>query len=230
MKKLFCILILFGNISAYNAMQVQLINHVQKSIKLADLETSKLTKDILLINGMSSNKVRHLLNNICSLPNSRYLEVGTWKGSTLISSLYKNNLKEAIAIDNWALFNGPKNIFLKNCAKFLPVNSFEFHEGDCFKIDLSQIIKNPINIYFYDGEHSFESQYLAFKYYNQYLDDNFIAIVDDYNWDRVKQGTQVAFKELNYKIVFEQYLPSKSNRDVSSWWNGIYIAVISKEL
>ena len=87
---------------------------------------------------------------------------------------------------------------------------------------------NKINIYFYDGGHSQEQQKLAFTYYNSIFEDTFIAIVDDYNCDKVQKGTQEAFQELGYTILFEEYLPALYNGDKDNWWNGIYVAVISK--
>lgn len=54
-------------------------------------EYSKLYSEPYLFHDrMSSPKVRHLLNNLCSLPSTSYLEIGTWKGSTWISALFQN--------------------------------------------------------------------------------------------------------------------------------------------
>jgi hypothetical protein len=204
-----------------------LVDHVIQSIAKAELGVSQLHEEVLQLEGMSSNKVRHLLNNICSMENGRYLEIGVWQGSTFISALYKNSLLDAIAIDNWSEFAGPKQAFQNNLFKFLSATPYRFYENDCFHFDLKNI-KNKINIYFFDGAHTQEDQRLAFTYYNEILDDTFIAIVDDYNWKPVQDGTQIAFKQLGYKVLFEQYLPSAYNGDLSSWWNGIYVAVVSK--
>lgn len=222
---------IFFAISSLSASQNNdgsyLIEHVIKSIENAELGTSNLTPEILNLEGMSSNKVRHFLNNICSLENGNYLEIGVWKGSTFISALYQNNLKYAVAIDNWSLFTGPKQIFKNNVARFLQDGAYTFYEADSFKFDLKNIA-NKINIYFYDGGHTTSEQKLAFTYYNDIFADTFIAIVDDYNWSEVQDGTQQAFQELGYNVLFEQYLPSSHNGDTTSWWNGIYVAVVSK--
>ncbi len=206
-----------------------LIQHVKDSINNAELGISKISSEILDLDGMSGNKVRHFLNNICSLPNGKYLEIGVWQGSTFVSALYNNNLSEAIAIDNWSEFQGPKELFKNNLSRFLPSTFYSFYECDCFNFDLKNI-KNKINIYFYDGGHTQEDQRLAFTYYNEIFEDTFIAIVDDYNWKQVQDGTQKAFKELGYKVLFQQYLPTDSQivGDSASWWNGIYVAVVSK--
>ena len=44
---------------------------------------------------MSDPHNRHLLNNLASAPGTRYLEVGTFRGSTLIASLCGNEANVA---------------------------------------------------------------------------------------------------------------------------------------
>lgn len=212
--------------------EIQLIEHVIKSIRNAEHHLSKLNNQILLLEGMSSPKVRHFLNNLCSLPNTHYLEIGCWKGSTFISSLFNNqeNISSAIAIDNWEEFGGPKQQFLNNCSDFLSKNTYTFYEVDCFKINPLTLCKEPVNIYFYDGNHSRKSQELAFTYYNDIFDDVFIAVVDDWNWpmNDVRIGTKTAFQKLGYTVLFEKAMPARWNIDTENWWNGLYIAVIRK--
>lgn len=205
-----------------------LIDHVQKSITKAYNHDSKLTESILNIQGMSTAKVRHFLNNLCSLPEARYLEIGVYQGSTFISALYQNKLTDALAIDNWSEFGNNKAAFLTNTSLFLPKNSFRFYEGDSFMLDVQSLFNQQINIYFYDGDHSAESQEKAFTYFNDVFDNIFIAVVDDWNWENVQQGTKKAFQKLNYTILFEKVLPSYTIPDTENWWNGLYVAVIQK--
>jgi len=213
--------------------QKMLINHVIKSIENAYLGKSKLTEEVFKIRGMSSPRGRMFLNNICSLKGASYLEIGTWIGSTLVSALYKNedNVSKAFAIDNFSQFNADdvKLKLLENINNFLFNNNVKFYDAHAFRFDLDNLSNNKFNIYFYDGHHSELSQYLAFSYYNNVFEDTFIAIIDDYNWSNVKDGTKRAFNDLNYKILYEQFLPSKHNADTDTWWNGTYVAVISKK-
>jgi hypothetical protein len=209
-----------------------LIEHVKKSIELAKQEISSLKNrpEIFNISGYSSAKVRHVLNNICSLPNARYLEIGVFKGSTFISALYNNigTLAQAIAIDDWSEFGGPRNEFINNTQHFLPNGSFTFYDHNCFTIDKQKVFQNPIDIYFYDGNHLEDSHKKAFTLLDSVLADTFIAIVDDWDWTIVNSWTRVAFKELNYNILYEEQLHSNGINDASTWWNGFYIAVIQK--
>lgn len=54
------------------------INHIQTSILRGSKKYSKLIDkpEILELQGMSSRKIRHLLNNICDFEKCNYLEVG----------------------------------------------------------------------------------------------------------------------------------------------------------
>lgn len=219
----------FFMITEPQTSSTKMIEHVINSIHSASNLNSQLTSRILSMSGMSSPKVRHLLNNICSLPGTNYLEIGVWKGSTFISALYNNQtcIESATAIDNWSEFGGPKAEFIKNTKNFINNINFNFFEHDSFSINLD-LIPKKINVFFYDGFHTAEAQKKAFTYYNPIFEDIFIAIVDDYNLKEVQTGTQDAFKELGYTVLFETQLKSFRADDNNEWWNGLYIAVISK--
>jgi len=206
-----------------------LIHHLKQSLANAEQGVSALSQEVLSLEGMSSPKVRHLLNNLCSLPEVNYLEVGVWKGSTWIASLYNNSstVSSAVAIDNWSQFGAPRHQFIKSCNFFLKEMNYQFVDQDAFKINLNLFL-NPINLYFYDGDHSILSQEKAFTYFNPIFDNSFIAIVDDWNEPETQIGTYAAFDKLNYELLFEVILPARWNGDIDHWWNGVYAAVIRK--
>ena len=180
---------------------------------------------ILSLKGMSSDRNRHLLNNLCSLKGARYLEIGVWQGSTLASAGYLNPI-HITAVDNWSQFEGPKEEFRRNCQEHVR-NELSLFDEDSFKISLAKL-PGKYHIYFYDGDHSYKSQYQAFRYFDSVLESTFIAIVDDYNSDDVQRGTQDAFRDLGYRVVCEEYLPTPGNADMSTWWNGLYVALVKK--
>lgn len=217
-------------LSVNEAREIALIAHVKHSIENAKQGLSKLNPKILKIKGMSSCKVRHFLNNLCQLPGSRYMEIGVWKGSTWISALYGNSqsVVEAIAIENWSEFGGPKDTFLHNCRRFLPDVAYNYVCADSFTLNKEPLFSSPINIYFYDGEHTELSQELALTYYTEILDDLFILVVDDWNFEKVQKGTFNALSKLQYKVLFSEALPSSHINDKKNWWNGLFVAVIRK--
>ena len=214
---------------ANSEYETLLVQQVKNSIENAKNGVSRLDDRVLSIDGMSSSKVRHLLNNLCSLPSTSYLEIGVWQGSTLISALFgnRNSISHAIAVDNWSQFGGPKMAFMQNITKLLSAKSVHFYDQDCFSINKA-IFKYPVTTYFYDGDHDQESQYKAFTYFNDVFADVFIAVVDDWNWDAVQVGTRNAFKDLGYQVLFEEVLLANYTGDKEGWWNGLYIGVIKK--
>lgn len=207
-----------------------LIQHVKDCIFSAENQTSPLSQEVLQVPGMSSAKTRHLLNNLCKMPQTVYLEIGVWMGSTFTAALYGNGewVVDAIAIDNWAEFGGPKEDFERHCKQFLSGINYRVCSTDCFSLDKKVVFSKPVNIYFYDGNHSTESQESAFTYLNDAFDDVFIAMVDDWNWAEVRKGTESAFQKLGYHVLYEQALSSRHSGDTEQWWNGLYICVIRK--
>lgn len=201
---------------------MDLIDKVKKAIKDAENEKSKLSKDILEIIGMSSTKVRCLLNNLCH-PKTNYLEIGTWQGSTLFSAAYENK-GNFIGVDNFTKFGRPKKEFYENKEKF--GKNTTFFEQNSWTVDLEKLPK--IDVYFYDGAHSEENQYKAFTYFNPIFKKQFIAVIDDWNRPHIRRGTLRAFKELNYKILFDWERKTRKVGDTQDFWNGIYLVVVEK--
>lgn len=204
-----------------------MLDHIVRSIDNAEKGISKLSESLLDLDGMSSSKIRHFLNNIVDINDARYLEIGTWKGSTVCSALYNNQPELAVAMDNFSEFNGPREEFKQNIQKYITCNNFHFFDVDCFQFDLSQI-SQQFNIYLYDGEHSESSHELALSYYYNKLENTFIYLCDDWNDKSVAAGTRKAFSNLNLKVIREWTMPASYNGDKTNWWNGFYISLIQK--
>ena len=205
---------------------------IETAFQNAENNISKITNDIINMEGMSGTKTRHLYNNLLNTKDSRYLEIGTWKGSSVCSAMYGNK-SLVVCIDNWSEFGGPKSEFLINFEKFKGENEAKFIENECYKVDVSVLPK--FNIYMYDGNHSNESHYKALLHYYNCLDDMFIFIVDDWNWKDVRDGTYNSIKKLNLKVLYEKeirltYDNSHTHQPLAkdTWWNGIYVAILQK--
>lgn len=214
------------------------ISDVIISLDGADQEKSYLPKSILELDGMSSPKCRHLLNNLGmhTLFNHseelNYLEIGLFKGSTFVSAAYDKLDMNFFGIENYSEFNDEQHYtngktveqtFEENLL-LLDKRPTVFKE-DCFKIDLNKLPK--IDIYFYDGNHSHAAQELAYTYFNPVLSDVFITIVDDWECKvgGPKNGTFAAFKKLGYKVRYYEELPVGEK---DGYWGGQFIAVIEK--
>lgn len=209
-------------------MLADLVERVETAFNNAENGISKITYDLIHMDGMSGTKTRHFYNNLLNKEDSRYLEIGTWKGSSVCSAMCGNKA-QVVCIDNWSEFCGPKDEFLINFNKYKGENNAVFIEQNCFTVDTNNLPK--FNIYMYDGEHSKNSHYNALIHYYNSLDDTFIFIVDDWNWPDVRDGTLESFKQLNLSILYEKEIRTifnNTDRPEPTWWNGIYVAILKK--
>ncbi len=212
----------------------ELIVHTEQSLNNSDNNISKLNDEILYLEGYSGKKTRHFYNNICSLDNANYLEVGTWKGSSFISSIYKNNIN-SVAVDNWSEFNGPKDEFLSNVKRFAPESNYDFIEKDSFKIVKSDFPKSidKIDIYLYDGCHSYDCHKNGITHFYEYFSKYFIIMVDDWrdddSWRQVLKGTLDGIEETGI-IIHKHYnrVSFQEDNGGENYWNGIGIFVCEK--
>jgi hypothetical protein len=67
------------------------------------------------------------------------------------------------------------------------------------------------------------------------MDDTFIFIVDDWNWQQVRDATLKSIKDLNLTTVYEKEIRTSYDNSVpplheirKTWWNGMYVAVLKK--
>ena len=224
-----------------------------KNLKLSLLQAlavnTKISDEIKFMSGMSGKKYRYLINHLVYLiENPRYLEIGSWAGSTVCSALYGNKVK-AVCIDNWLKFDteeylkkvyntkDQKKEFEENIKKVLKSSEnidFKFIESDFRKVNYKEL--GNFNIYCYDALHDEKSQYEGISIVQPALDDVFIIIIDDWNWQEVRKGTLNALGDLKISIISkievkttqDNTMPKLFLGQYSDWHNGYFIAVCKK--
>jgi hypothetical protein len=208
------------------------IERVEAALNAANTGTTKLTESEFALEGMSSKKNRIFLNELIK-GGDKYLEIGVWRGSTFVAALFKNKPEYAIAIDNFSQFdpNGNNLEKFKRAMIERNITDFTLLNTDCFNVapNLQDYILNKnFNVYFYDGGHTEQDQYAALFYYYLTLANDFIFIVDDWNWEPSRVGTRRAFADLGLKVHKEWELFNEGGGNKDAWWNGLYIAVCEK--
>lgn len=202
--------------------------------KSFDSLSENLPESLFQMEGMSGKKYRSFINSLVkNLNDVRYLEIGSWKGSTVCSALY-NNKGTFTCIDNWEEFGGPKKEFEENTKKYINQNTvFNLIEKDFRQIDFNSIGK--YNIYLYDGPHTEKDQHDGVQTPINSLDDYYILIVDDYNWYRVQTGTKSGLEASGQKVISSITITTRQDGQTSDihgeksdWHNGYYMAVIQK--
>jgi hypothetical protein len=207
--------------------------HIEAAFEKSEKGESKITDEILKMEGMSGRKTRHFYNNLLNKSDARYLEIGTWKGSSVCSAMCGNKAT-VVCIDNWSEFGGPKSEFLANFNTYKGKNNAQFIEQDCYTVDITKLPK--FNIYMFDGNHTKDSHYKALIHYYNCLDDTFVFIVDDWNWKDVRDGTCDSLKQLQLSVLYEREIktttdgthPPWGSEQQQQWHNGIYVAILQK--
>ena len=211
-----------------------LVRSLQAAFNQALAGRGALDPAVLAMDGMSGRKYRMLINNLIKgLDHPRYLEIGTWAGSTLCSAINGNDVR-ATAIDNWSEFGGPKAQFLKNLERFkTPSANVSFLERDFRSVDYTQL--GRFSVYMFDGPHTASDQFDGIALVQPALDDEFILIVDDWNHTPAREGTMQALHALNLSIVHSYEIRTTLDgshptvaRQASDWHNGYLIAVVAK--
>ena len=221
---------------------------------LSSLSSSPRLRQVLELEGMSDSLGRHLLNNLASAGATRYLEVGTWRGSTLVSAVAGNEkaIDAAVAVDSWdeAFLqriggrggDDAKRATRDNLDRFVrPLlrrgRRVDLVQGNCFNIDPVRDLPldddehgGPANVYFFDGPHSYDDHVKAFTHFAPALADTFIAIVDDFAAAGVSDATAWAFGQMGFIVHYGEILASGTpvNAPGAAWHNAIYVAVVQK--
>lgn len=185
----------------------------------------RLSRLIGRIPGFATENKLMLLNFAASLleRGELYLEVGTWQGLSLIGAMWGNVDKEFFAIDNFSQFGNVRREFHANLTHWLPHARLKFLEGDCFSLLRRRQLfgGRKIGVYFYDGDHSYESQFRGLQCIQKHLSDSALLIIDDTAYQRVRDATSVFMSfHKGYRLLFD--LRSEYDGE-PRWWNGIQV-------
>lgn len=206
--------------------------HLINSIEKAHGLKSSLPKEYFdKLESMAPVKTRHFLNNLCSLENARYLEVGLFKGGSFLCSAHGNPTLQMTGIENFSEFqddghktNGKtvEQSFLEQIHYFSSPNQrqrMKVLRENAFGIDVTKI--GQFDIYFYDGNHSREAHRLSLTHFDAALADPFILVVDDWccSFRGPHDGTLEAISRLGYRLRYFEELVIGPN---------VFVAVVEK--
>ncbi len=217
--------------------QTELTRCLQKAVDLGMQGKSKLQPEVVRMIGMSGVKYRHMINNLIELlSDARYLEIGSWAGSTMCSAINGNALS-AFAIDNWSEFGDVATYFLRNVGGAINKEvKFSMRTADFREVDYAHL-GGKFNVYLFDGPHEENDQYEGVSIAMPALDKEYILIVDDYNFHRVQKGTQRAISDMKLEVLLSYEIlttPDGTHPDPavsmqnSEWHNGYFLAVLRK--
>jgi len=200
------------------------------------VSTTSLSPSVGSLHGMSGKSFRLFMSTLSSLlpPSSHYLEVGVFKGATFLATCSANPSIRCTAIDNFSSFTNwsPKENLLESMKEVIDdLGRVEVHDRD---------FNNPpplapFTLYFYDGPHTLSAHYLSILLYHQSAADEFVFVVDDWNFPSVRDGTYKGIEDSGSRILYKREVVTTKNELVEEegeeegWHNGMAVFVIAKE-
>lgn len=223
---------------------VEMNDYVQRVLDAIDdgmKGTSNFNPDGFEPLGLTSNRIRHFLNSLCSHEDAVYLELGTYVGSTFFAATMNNNVK-CIGVDDfsesnvrpltdhirWTEVGNPYDTLVKYWSKYENGNA-AFVKSSIQELTEEDFDGAKPNILFYDANHDMMEQMNNLNHVLPFLDDQFILIVDDANFDGVVEGTVTFLQENQIEVFFERRLLSGIIENPTHWWNGIHVLVLRKD-
>lgn len=189
------------------------------------------------IEGLSSPRVCRLLNHLVAAmdPGEAYLEIGTWKGRTLLSAALGNVGRTCIGCDKfrlWGRFTGfgllARRELSRNIERYRGKSADVIvHAMDSRRFFYApERVPLPVGVYFYDGDHSYPGTFHGIVAAAPYLSDKSIVIVDDWNDPTIRRATFDAIREARLQILWERSL--RGDHTERGFWNGLGVFFIAK--
>ena len=187
----------------------------------SDRSLSRVLKEIP---GMATENKLALLNAAVGAlgKDEVYVEVGCYKGASIVGAAIGNPEARIFACDNFSQFDGVGEALRRTLDARTPPGQVTFRDQD-FRNFFVAAPWRPARIgaYFYDGGHSFRDQYDGVALALPHLAGDALIIVDDTNKRAARSANQLVARAIP---GFELILDLRTERNHSpTWWNGIQV-------
>src|SRR3954468_15861286 len=182
----------------------------------------RLARVLEEVKGLARENNLALLNLAASLlpDGESYVEIGTFRGTSLISAMLGNEGREFVAIDDFSFRDGTREQLKANLERFgLPEPAVL--EGDAFELVRGGALEGRrAGVYYYDNGHEYEQQLEALRMIEPYLAESALVIVDDTDWDDVSRATRVWLDEQpRAELLLDR---AGDDRDNPAGWQGMW--------
>ena len=199
------------------------------------------------LSGLSGKRTVGLLQRLTRVfretEDACYLEVGVFRGLTLVSAALEAGDMPCFGIDNFATLDPDgvnRGIVEDRIEKFRAVNAKLINSD--FEQALERlgdyIGERRVCVYLIDGPHDYRSQLICLTLIQPFLHENAVIVIDDANYPDVRWSTRdflLGFPE--FRLAFDAYSPdhpanltgSDKTDAENRWLNGIHVLVRDSE-
>jgi predicted O-methyltransferase YrrM len=166
-----------------------------------------------------------LLNLAASLlgPGERYLELGSFKGASLVAAMLGNEDKEFLAIDSFALAGGSRAQLETN------LRSFGLEPPEILEDDVLELLEGDalagriVGACYWDLLHKHAPQLAGLRLLERHLAPGALVIVDDTDWEGVDRALADYFAEQSRARRLVTI--DGDRRGQPWWWEGMVVLV-----
>lgn len=181
------------------------------------------------VEGMSSARVCTLLNRLVAAmePSEHYLEIGCWKGRTLLSAAHGNAGRLCIGCDKfrfWGRYTGWGHRARRELR-----SNLERHRAGAADIRLFEMTARrlfaaaaaigPVGVYFYDGGHDYADTRHGVTAVVPLLSRRATILVDDWNDPTIRRATFDGLTASGVCVLWHRYL--SGDHSERGFWNGL---------
>ena len=221
---------------------------IHDCLKAADNGQSKVGERELEIHSTSSRRLKSLVNNICSKPNTRYLEIGVYKGGSFISAAIDNKGFEGVGVDNFRYDDrepkkwAPVGRFWDNMKSHLEANMLRYSGRDT-KVDTKKlkIIEKDWKDVNWNAEKRFDVCFfdlnpVTAEDYELFFTTVYLALADDatiifsnYSNERHANALDNAIANVDtFTILGKEHRISGGLSDDTHYGSGVLVLTIQK--
>jgi len=189
---------------------------------LYDSRNERFWEIIQSTRGMATPNKLALLNGAARTLESgeAFVEVGTYKGTSILGASSGIAESPFYTIDNFSLFAGPREECLQNLKEYAGPN-VHLIDGDAWEVLASPSWHEPVGVYFYDAGHEFRDQWNAFAGIERLLADDALIIIDDTRFFQARAANRA------YTLGRREFRRLRSFRSGYEgepiWWNGVEV-------
>jgi predicted O-methyltransferase YrrM len=174
------------------------------------------------VGGLARENNLALLNLAASClgPGESYVEVGSFKGLSLIAAML-GNTGDFVGIDNFSLGGGSRRLLEANLRRH-GLSGHTVFEGDAFTLLRRGVLGDRrVGVYYYDAAHDYRSQLRGLRLIEPYLVDDALLIVDDTDWEQVAR----AMRDYLAGQPRAELAVKLDGKDLGQpwWWEGVHV-------
>jgi len=149
-----------------------------------------------------------------------YVEVGSFKGLSLIAAML-GNTGDFVGIDDFSLSEGSRPLLEANLRRY-GLAGHAILEGDAFELlRRGALGDRRVGVYYYDAAHDYRSQLRGLRLVEPHLAEDALLIVDDTDWPQVAR----AMRDYLARQPRAELLVKVDGKDHGQpwWWEGVQV-------